>query len=164
MASAMRSRQQPAPRRSVASVNMRQSGTPKPSTPKRSRIARQQTSSQFSQNSQVSQSSAQSPAPQHPAPQPPATWTQSPVVRALPRPQPAPAWLKVLIKVQRLSSMPTLLLIIGLLAVYGWTVYTQQRWGQAYRHLEALQKQERQLTAASEVLKIKWQNRQKFPV
>jgi hypothetical protein len=59
----------------------------------------------------------------------------------------------VLVKVQRFSSVPTLLLIIGLLIVYGWTVYTQQRWGKAYSHLEALQKQERQLTATNEVLK-----------
>jgi hypothetical protein len=78
---------------------------------------------------------------------------QRPVVQAMPQRQPAPAWLRVLVKIQRLSSVSTLLLIMGLLVSYGWTVYTQQRWGQAYSQLGALQKQERQLTAANEVLK-----------
>ncbi|MBW4657610.1 MAG: hypothetical protein KME15_02965 [Drouetiella hepatica Uher 2000/2452] len=75
------------------------------------------------------------------------------VVQQLPRPQTAPPWVKMLLNVQRTSSLVTFSLIIGLLAVYGWTVYTQQRWGRAYTHLESLQKQERQMTAASEVLK-----------
>lgn len=75
------------------------------------------------------------------------------VVQALPRPQAPPRWLMMLLTLQRTSSALTLLLIVALLAVYGWTVYTQQRWGRAYSHLEALQKQERQLTAANEVLK-----------
>ena len=54
---------------------------------------------------------------------------------------------------QRTSSAFTLALVIGLLVVYGWTVYTQQRWGRAYSRMEALQKQERQLMAANEVIK-----------
>lgn len=74
-------------------------------------------------------------------------------VQALPQLRAAPPWLRFLLKSQQASSVLTFLLIVTLLAVYGWTVYTQQRWGQAYAHLETLQKQERQLTAASEVLK-----------
>ena len=40
-----------------------------------------------------------------------------------------------------------------MLSVYGWTVYSQKMWSQAYRKLETLQRHERQLTTANEVLK-----------
>jgi hypothetical protein len=85
--------------------------------------------------------------------QPPTATGGHAVVKELPRPQSAPPWLKLFLRVQQASSVMTLLLIVALLTVYGWTVYTQQRWGQAYHRLETLQKRERQLTAANEVLK-----------
>ncbi|NJO40190.1 MAG: hypothetical protein HC769_12615 [Cyanobacteria bacterium CRU_2_1] len=75
------------------------------------------------------------------------------VVKSLPQPKPAPAWLSVLLRAQQASSVLTFLLVIAVLAVYGWTVYAQQRWGQEYRNLEALKKQERQLIATNEALK-----------
>jgi hypothetical protein len=64
-----------------------------------------------------------------------------------------PLWLTLLVMAQRGSSVVTFILIAAVLTVYSWTVYAQQRWGQAYRHLESLQKQERQLIATNEVLK-----------
>lgn len=64
-----------------------------------------------------------------------------------------PLWLTVLIKLQQTSSIVTLLLVIAILSVYGWTVYTQQRWGRQYDELEALKKQERQIITANEALK-----------
>lgn len=45
------------------------------------------------------------------------------------------------------------MLIASALAIYGWTVQVQQRWGQAYRQFESLQKHERQLIAGNEALK-----------
>ncbi|MCU0523713.1 MAG: hypothetical protein MUF72_02695 [Elainella sp. Prado103] len=69
------------------------------------------------------------------------------------RPKPHPLWLRLLLKVQQGSSVFTVLLVASMLAVYGWTVYVQQRWGHEYEQLEALKKKERQLTAASELLK-----------
>jgi hypothetical protein len=76
-----------------------------------------------------------------------------PQVVTLPQPKPMPPWLSILVKVQQGSSILTVLLVASVLIVYGWTVYVQQSWGQAYRRLESLQKQERQLTATNEVLK-----------
>jgi hypothetical protein len=75
------------------------------------------------------------------------------VVTALPQPRPLPIWLKLLMKVQQGSTVMTLLLMGTVLAIYGWTVFTQQRWGHEYRRWGALQKHEQQLMATNEVLK-----------
>jgi hypothetical protein len=44
-------------------------------------------------------------------------------------------------------------LVIAGLVVYASTVYTQQLWGREYGKLKKLQRSERQLVAASEVLR-----------
>lgn len=67
--------------------------------------------------------------------------------------QSAPLWLLRLCALQRRFCVITFLLMAGMLTVYAWTAYSQQRWSQAYRKLETLQRHERQLTATSEVLK-----------
>lgn len=77
----------------------------------------------------------------------------TPTVTTLPQPRPVPAWLKFLIKVQQGSTVMTLLLTGTVLVIYGWTVFTQQRWGHEYRRWGALQKHEQQLMATNEVLK-----------
>jgi hypothetical protein len=87
----------------------------------------------------------------------------SDVVQTLPRPQTNPSWLKLLLVLQRTSSAFTFLLVVGLLVVYGWTVYTQQRWGRAYNRMEALQKQERQMMAANEVIKNQMAKQAEIP-
>lgn len=69
------------------------------------------------------------------------------------RPKAKPLWLKLLLRLQQGSSLVTLSLILGVLATYGWTVYLQQQWGEAYESLETLKKQERQLVSANELLK-----------
>jgi len=66
---------------------------------------------------------------------------------------PAPLWLLRLCSLQRRSLVVLFLLVAGMLASYGWTVYSQQKWTQAYRKLEILQRNERQLTITNEVLK-----------
>lgn len=67
--------------------------------------------------------------------------------------QVTPAWLRSLLLMQRGSSVVTFCLIAATLAVYAWTVYTQQMWAREYNKLEALQRNERQMTTANEVLK-----------
>jgi hypothetical protein len=78
---------------------------------------------------------------------------EPPVVRPMPQPRPLPAWVRLLLRLQKASSLMTFLLMGSVLALYGWTVFTQQRWGHEYRRWEALQKHEQQLMATNEVLK-----------
>ncbi len=67
----------------------------------------------------------------------------------------SPAWLLYLCQLQRQVSVVTWLLVTAMLVVYGWTMYSQQKWNQAYKHLETLQLHERQLMSTNEVLKNK---------
>lgn len=71
----------------------------------------------------------------------------------LPTTPPLPAWLQRLITLQRGSAIAASVLMALSLTTYGWTVYTQQLWGQEYRKLEGLQRRERQMIAADEGLK-----------
>lgn len=64
-----------------------------------------------------------------------------------------PMWLRAVIGLQRRSTPITLLLVASTLPVYGWSVYTQRAWGEAYQKLEQLQRHERQLIAAQEIRK-----------
>jgi hypothetical protein len=62
-------------------------------------------------------------------------------------------WVRSLLFAQRGTAILCFLLVGGMLGVYTLTVYTQQLWTREYRKLEELQRQERQMTAANEVLK-----------
>ena len=64
-----------------------------------------------------------------------------------------PRWLSSLLFLKRSSDVVTFLLVTTTLTIYSWTVYTQQQWTRDYRKLENLQRQERQLTTANEVMK-----------
>lgn len=79
--------------------------------------------------------------------------TSGQTVPILPSSQSAPSWLLRLCAIQRRSSVVMFVLVVAMAAVYGWTVYSQRMWSQAYRKLEILQRHERQLTATNEVLK-----------
>lgn len=74
-------------------------------------------------------------------------------IEILPESETLPAWLRAAIAFQQGSSIVSLLLVGAVLVLYGTTVYSQQLWSQKYRDLETLRRQERQLTAAGEVLK-----------
>jgi hypothetical protein len=67
--------------------------------------------------------------------------------------QQVPVWLKSLLFVQRSSDVITFLLIAATLALYSWTVYTQQQWTKEYDKLQNLQRNERQLTTTNEGIK-----------
>ncbi|HEY9692972.1 MAG TPA: hypothetical protein V6D15_12240 [Oculatellaceae cyanobacterium] len=71
----------------------------------------------------------------------------------LPYSQAYPKWLRTLIMMQRSSDIMMFSLVTAMLTIYGLTVYTQQLWTKEYRKLDHLQRQERQMTAANEVLK-----------
>ncbi|MDJ0619202.1 MAG: hypothetical protein QNJ63_21085 [Calothrix sp. MO_192.B10] len=66
-----------------------------------------------------------------------------------------PWWLLRLYALHRYSCLGAFLLVVAVLVVYGWTVYSQKLWGQNYRKLQELQRDERQLTKTNEVLKNK---------
>ncbi len=67
----------------------------------------------------------------------------------------SPFWLLRLCQLQQRFCAVTWLLMIAMLMVYGWTVYSQQKWNQAYSKLENLQSYERQLMRNNEVRKDK---------
>jgi hypothetical protein len=64
----------------------------------------------------------------------------------------APGWLLRLYALNRYSSVGAFLFVVGALVVYGWTVYSQEVWSQAYRKLQNLQRHERQLTTTNATL------------
>ena len=81
------------------------------------------------------------------------TRSPSQSVERLPSKRSLPLWLRTLLFLQRSSSVASFCLISVTLALYAWTVYSQQRWSQEYRKLETLQRNERHLTATNEAIK-----------
>ncbi|NEP02516.1 MAG: hypothetical protein F6K58_28480 [Symploca sp. SIO2E9] len=79
--------------------------------------------------------------------------TRLKVARINPWQQTMPNWLRSLVFLQRSSDLISVLLVGATLSIYSWTVWTQQQWTREYRKLEALQRQERDLTSANETLK-----------
>lgn len=82
----------------------------------------------------------------------PSQHSQSSTVHQLPENRLRPLWLQLLLNVQHGSSVIMAALAFGVLVAYVQTVQTQQQWGRAYRRLEVLQRQERQLLAAGALL------------
>jgi hypothetical protein len=77
----------------------------------------------------------------------------NPSLRQLPNSENPPQWLRSLLLAQQASVFATFVLAGSVLAVYGWTVYSQQLWGKEYSKLEQLRRDERQVTTNGEVLK-----------
>jgi hypothetical protein len=67
----------------------------------------------------------------------------------------APVWLLRLYTVYHYSSAAAFLFVSTTLVVYGWTVYSQELWSQAYRTLQSLQRNERQLNTTNATLTSK---------
>ncbi|OUC12906.1 MAG: hypothetical protein B0A82_20010 [Alkalinema sp. CACIAM 70d] len=74
-------------------------------------------------------------------------------VRSLPAPAHLPSWLKSLLQVQQWSVGITLVLAGSAIVTYGLTIYSQQLWGKEFARLEQFRRNERQLTANSELMK-----------
>ncbi len=66
-----------------------------------------------------------------------------------------PTWLLRFYTLHRYSSVTTFFLVATTLVVYGLNVYSQELWGQGYRRVQNLQRQERQLTTTNAALKHK---------
>ena len=64
----------------------------------------------------------------------------------------APLWLLRLYTFHRYSTVLAFLLVASTLAVYGWTVYSQELWSNSYRRLQNLQRHERLLTTTNATL------------
>jgi hypothetical protein len=64
-----------------------------------------------------------------------------------------PRGLQRLLKVQQQVWIVTVILAVSTLVIYGWSVYSQQQWGMAYRDLDRLRRNERQLISGSEMMK-----------
>lgn len=76
-----------------------------------------------------------------------------PAVRQLPTRRPLPMWLRLLIQLQRGSVIVTFVLVTAALVLYGSTIYMQQHWSKEYRKLKTMQRSERQMIAAGELMK-----------
>ena len=88
-----------------------------------------------------------------PAAAPPSRRTRATTLRHLPTMRSLPRWLHSLIRVQKFSLLVALGLSVSALAVYGWTFYSQHRWGQQYHQLEELRRTDRQMSAYIGVMK-----------
>lgn len=62
--------------------------------------------------------------------------------------------LRLLMLLQQGSTPVTLVLGAALLGIYGWSVYSQRAWSDAYSRLNQLQREERQVVAANETRKF----------
>jgi hypothetical protein len=79
--------------------------------------------------------------------------SQAPDIYHLPSDRLRPLWLQLLINLQHGASIITFLLVLAVLFIYTQTVNSQQRWAKEYQRLQVLQRHERQLTAAAELLR-----------
>lgn len=81
--------------------------------------------------------------------------TKANAIPVMPGSEQLPFWLRKYQQLQRYTSIFTFALVSATLSVYALNVYSQQSWGQAYKKLQHLQRNEQQLTTKNEVLKNK---------
>ena len=61
--------------------------------------------------------------------------------------------LALLMKLRKISTPAAVLLVLGILPLYGWSVSTQLNWGKRYQHLDQLRRTERELQSKTETMK-----------
>jgi C4-dicarboxylate-specific signal transduction histidine kinase len=61
--------------------------------------------------------------------------------------------LALLMKLRKISTPTAVLLVLGILPLYAWSVSTQLSWGKRYQHLDQLRRTERELQAKTETMK-----------
>jgi hypothetical protein len=61
--------------------------------------------------------------------------------------------LALLMKLRKISTPTAVLLVLGILPLYAWSVSTQMSWGKHYQHLDQLRRTERELQAKTETMK-----------
>jgi hypothetical protein len=74
-------------------------------------------------------------------------------LQPLPNQLPVPQWLQLLKQAERVSLILAGVLAGGAIVTYGWAMYSQQQWGNEYRRLDQLRRNERQLTTNGELMK-----------
>ena len=74
-------------------------------------------------------------------------------LRISPLSKTAPTWVQWLNQSQRYTSAIAFILISATLSSYSAIVYSQQQWNREYQKLQSLQRKERELTTAEELLK-----------
>lgn len=78
------------------------------------------------------------------------TSSKPPIAKSHPTPQRQP---KSLVRLESAAAILAILLGAAVLSVYGLTVYQSQKWSREYSRLQQLQRYERQLAIAAEMLK-----------
>jgi hypothetical protein len=73
-------------------------------------------------------------------------------VQLAPQPQQSRR-LALLMKLRKISTPTAVLLVLGILPLYAWSVSTQLSWGKRYQHLDQLRRTERELQAKTETMK-----------
>jgi hypothetical protein len=73
-------------------------------------------------------------------------------LQLVPQPQQSKR-LALLMKLRRISTPTALVLVLGILPLYGWSVSTQVSWGKRYQHLDQLRRSEREYQAKTETMK-----------
>lgn len=61
-----------------------------------------------------------------------------------------PPQVRLLLALRRFSTPIAIVLVVGVLPIYGWSVMTQHSWGQRWQHLQTLRQDERHLTNETE--------------
>ncbi len=79
-------------------------------------------------------------------------YNRRPLIVLAPR-QVLPFWLKVLISLKQGVALSLLLAVVGVLGTYTWMADAQRQWGERYHRLRELERKERQLMDANELLK-----------
>lgn len=64
-----------------------------------------------------------------------------------------PRSLRLVNKLRQLSTPVAIILVLGVLPIYGWSVLTQRSWGKGYQHLEALRRDQNRIVQQTEVQK-----------
>ena len=87
------------------------------------------------------------------APLPPKSRSRDARLQPLPNRASVPQWLQLMKQAERWSLLVAAVFASGAIVTYGWAMYSQQQWGQEYRQLEKLRRNERQLTTNGEMMK-----------
>jgi hypothetical protein len=64
-----------------------------------------------------------------------------------------PRSLRLVNKLRQLSTPVALILVLGVLPIYGWSVLTQRSWGKGYQRLEELRRDENMMVQKTETQK-----------
>lgn len=92
-------------------------------------------------------------APNAPAIQPfQPTVTASPRLRLVEQERPS-RQVRIVNQLRQISTPVAIIMVLGVLPIYGWTVLTQRSWGKGYQRIEQLRRDETMLLQKTEIQK-----------